>query len=351
MAAGPRRGTDGEHRGVGDAEAVDAEHAQVGSTTRPIAALPHRCTAVVRWAAIQASRARSLPSTSPPGSVRAPRPARRRSAARAEGVAQAAAVVFGAQVAVGDAVEVEHAAAVGLLERAHEVQVAAGTNGRVKSSTSTSPAGSAPASQFSAACAVGACGCGGGSAVRNGRKTAGWSDQPRPTSGRSSWHVDACGPQGVGRAEAGAQEDPRRADGARAQHDLARRDALTARELDPHRTAVLDQYPFDGRVGAHGGAARLHDPLRPEGEGAGEVGAGGVDAQAVAAVARHQPGAGRAARVLVRLGREAQRLRGGEEPLRARVQELPEGTSTGIGPSEAYWPSRSAMAYQYRRVG
>ena len=29
----------------------------------------------------------------------------------------------------------------------------------------------------------------------------------------------------------------------------------------------------------------------------------------------------------------------------------PEGTSTGIGPSEAYWPSRSAMAYQYRRVG
>ena len=46
--------------------------------------------------------------------------------ARAEGVAQAAPVVFGAQVAVGDVVEVEHAAAVGLLERAHEVQVAAG---------------------------------------------------------------------------------------------------------------------------------------------------------------------------------------------------------------------------------
>ena len=77
-------------------------------------------------------------------------------------------------------------------------------------------------------------------------------------------HVDARGAQRLGRTDPRAQQDPRRADRARAQHDLPRRDALAGGELDPDRAAALEDDPLHGRVGAHDGPARLGDPLRAE---------------------------------------------------------------------------------------
>ncbi len=186
-----------------------------------------------------------------------------------------------------------------------------GVNGRTNSSTSASPAGSAPQSRFSAAWLVGACGCAGGSVSANGTNTAGWSDQPRPTPGRSRRTGDAGGAQLVRRADSRAQQQQRGGHRAGGQHHLTGRDDLTVEQLDADRALAVEGQPGHRGVAAHG-------EVRPV---LAQVGHRRADPHPVDRVGRDQPGPRRTARVLVRLGGEAEPVRRAQQALRGRVQQ------------------------------
>ncbi|HET9481616.1 MAG TPA: GMC family oxidoreductase N-terminal domain-containing protein, partial [Candidatus Polarisedimenticolia bacterium] len=76
--------------------------------------------------------------------------------------------------------------------------------------------------------------------------------QLRADAGQVAAHLDSERFEVGGRADPGAQQDPRRGDGAGREHNPPAMDLLArslAGQLDPHRAPIVEQYPPDRAVG------------------------------------------------------------------------------------------------------
>ena len=144
-----------------------------------------------------------------------------------------------------------------------------------------------------------------------GQEDGGMVGEPAADARQVVHDVDPGGAQLVRRADPGPQQQVRGPDGARGEHDLVAVDDRAVGEPDADGPGAVEHDPLDLGVAADGQS-------RPA-ERLAQVGQRRVDPHAVDGVARHQPCARRAARVLVGLGRKPAGRGGGQEPLRGRV--------------------------------
>ena len=240
VAAVPRRGATGSTDRSTTRNCSSPCTRSSGSTTAcgPIAAVPHRCWAVVRCAAIQPSSARSEPENLPSGLDPRADSGAEQVGGDPDGVPQTTAVVLGPQVAVGDAGrsvgcgQREGSAAVGVHQLAHEVQ------GTVGDERAREEQHLAVARRVCTRIEVER-GLGGpGVRVRGrvgrgeGQEDGGVVGETAADAGQVVPDLDAGGTQVVGRSDPGPQEQVRGADGSGREHDLARVDRGAVGEPD-----------------------------------------------------------------------------------------------------------------------